>query len=463
MKKKNKSLVKNIGLFTIGSFGSKILTFLLVPLYTAVLSTAEYGSVDLITSTASLLMPIFLLSIFDATLRFGLDLNYSKKDVLSTSINIALKGSSLLIFISILIAITNVVDIPLIYLIFLCVFFVVGAFNQIFNLYLRAKDMAAVIAVGGIICTLITCLSNIVLLLIFKCGIIGYMISNTVGVLVQNAYQIFSGKLYKDIKLKNYNDLSKPMLSYSIPLIANSVSLWINNASDRYILSFMRGVSENGIYSVSYKIPTILFMFQNIYFNAWSISAIAEFDENDSDGFIGTNYSIYSFLSLLVCSGILIINIPLSHFLYKGNYFVAWRSVPFLLMGMVFNGISQFEGSLYGATKNTKLVARTTVIGATVNTICNFIFIYFFGAVGAAFATLLGYLTVWFLRTKYLQLFIKMKVNWKIHLVSILIVFIQTIMATFGISPVIQFVMLITLIFLNKSYIAPLIKKFFKK
>lgn len=79
MNKKSESLIKNIGLFTIGSFGSKILTFLLVPLYTAVLSTVEYGSVDLVTSTASLLTPIFLLSIFDATLRFGMDSEYKKK------------------------------------------------------------------------------------------------------------------------------------------------------------------------------------------------------------------------------------------------------------------------------------------------------------------------------------------------------------------------------------------------
>ena len=91
-----------MALFTIGSFGSKILSFLLVPLYTAVLSTSEFGTVDLITSTASLLTPILLLSIFDATLRFGMDSNYKKEDVLSTSINIAIKGS-LILFLGILI------------------------------------------------------------------------------------------------------------------------------------------------------------------------------------------------------------------------------------------------------------------------------------------------------------------------------------------------------------------------
>ena len=354
MNKKSESLIKNIGLFTIGSFGSKILTFLLVPLYTAVLSTVEYGSVDLVTSTASLLTPIFLLSIFDATLRFGMDSEYKKEDVLSTSINVANKGSFVLLLCLCFISISHIINIQNSYLIFLALYFVIGAYNQIFNLYLRAKNQASVIAVSGIICTLITCLSNILLLLVFKCGILGYMISNTIGILVQNLYQLFVGKIYLDIKIRHYHDLSRPMINYSLPLIANSVSLWINNASDRYILTFIKGIAANGVYSVSYKIPTILFMFQNIFYNAWSISAIAEFDENDSDGFIGNNYSVYSFISLLVCSGLLVINIPLATFLYRGDYFIAWKCVPFLLAGMVFNGISQFEGSLFAATRNTK-------------------------------------------------------------------------------------------------------------
>ena len=120
MNKKNKSLIKNIGLFTIGSFGSKILSFLLVPLYTAVLTTTEYGSVDLITSTASLLTPILLLSIFDATLRFGMDSNYKKEDVLSTSINVAVKGFIVLIIGVLVVYITQIIKISGV---FMCLFF----------------------------------------------------------------------------------------------------------------------------------------------------------------------------------------------------------------------------------------------------------------------------------------------------------------------------------------------------
>lgn len=463
MNYKSKSLIKNIGLFTIGSFGSKILSFLLVPLYTAVLNTAEYGYVDLVTSTASLLTPLLLLSIFDATLRFGMDPNYKKEDVLSTSINIALKGILILVVLVMVVALTNIIIIPNLYLIFLVIYFVLGAFSQIFNLYLRAVDKAAVIATSGILCTFVTCVSNIVLLLIFEWGIVGYMISNTIGVLIQNLYQLYMGQIYKDIKFKNYKDLSKPMIRYSFPLIANSISWWVNNASDRYILTFIKGVAVNGIYSVSYKIPTILTMFQSIFYNAWSISAIKEFDENDTDGFIGLSYMMYSFISLVVCSGLLIINLPLASFLYKGDYFIAWKCVPFLLVGTVFSGISQFEGSLFAATKKTKLVARTTIIGALINTICNLIFIYFIGAVGAALATLLGYFTTWALRTKYLQIFIKMKVNWSSHILSITIIFVQSIIATIGISIRFQIILFCILLIINRCYIFFVINKFSKK
>lgn len=417
MKKKYNSLIKNIGLFTIGSFGSKIVSFCLLPLYTQLLSTSDYGMVDLLQSTAQLLMPILLLSIQDATLRFGMDPEYKKEDVLSTSINIIKKGTLVFLIGIIIISLLNIIKISPIYWLFLFFTFFFGALINCFNLYLKAENKASIIATGGIICTLITCISNILCLVVFKLGINGYMISNLIGIFIQLIYQLFFGKIYKNLHLKNYKDISKPMLTYSIPLIANSIAWWINNASDRYILTWMRGIAISGLYAVAYKIPTILTTFQGIFYNAWSISAIAEFDKNDSDGFIGNNYIVYSLLSIIVCSIILLVNIPIASILYSGDYFEAWKCVPFLLVGTVFNGIAQFEGSLFAATKRTKEVSTTTLIGAVINTICNLIFIHFIGASGAALATMIGYGMTWCLRTMKLKKFVKMKVNWKIHIV----------------------------------------------
>lgn len=446
MRQKNKSLLKNIGIFTLGSFTSNAISFLMIPLYTSVLSTSEFGSVDLMSSTASLLSPILLLSIQDATLRFTMDNNYKKEDVLSTSLNVVLKGTTILTLAIVLIGIVRIFPVSNQYLLFLWLIFVLGAISSIFNLYLKAENKAKIIACSGIIGTIAICSCNYLFLVVLKYGVAGYMFSNVISLLLQIIYQLITGKIYKDIHFKKYNNISKPMIRYSSPLIANSISWWINNASDRYILTAVRGIAESGIYTVAYKIPTILTLFQNIVYNAWSISAIAEFDENDTDGFIGRNYELYSCISILICSILLVMNIPLARFLYKGDFFNAWKCVPFLLLGTVFSGISQFEGSLYAAVKETRLVAKTTVVGAITNTILNIVLICIFGAIGAAISTCVGYCITWLLRTMFMQRFVKMKVNWKKHFILLAFLVCQTIFATFDSKSNVQIVIPIMLI-----------------
>ena len=86
--KEVKELAKNTGLLAIGQFGTKLLSFFLVPLYTYVLSTADYGTYDLMNTTVSLLVPILSLNICDSALRFPLDKNVDRKQVFSICANI---------------------------------------------------------------------------------------------------------------------------------------------------------------------------------------------------------------------------------------------------------------------------------------------------------------------------------------------------------------------------------------
>lgn len=79
-------LIKNIGVLTLSNLGSKILAFLLIPLYTSVLSTEQYGVFDLAQTTVSLCIPILSINISSAALRFALDKDKDKKDVFSVGI-----------------------------------------------------------------------------------------------------------------------------------------------------------------------------------------------------------------------------------------------------------------------------------------------------------------------------------------------------------------------------------------
>ena len=97
--KSYKKLITNTITFAIGSFGSKILVLLLVPLYTAALSPEQFGTADLIAQTANLLIPLFTFTIAEAALRFGLDakIREDRAKVYSNCLSVLLCGVLLMV------------------------------------------------------------------------------------------------------------------------------------------------------------------------------------------------------------------------------------------------------------------------------------------------------------------------------------------------------------------------------
>lgn len=432
MEKRNKikNLSQNALLFTISGFGTRIISFFLVPLYTYVLSTDEFGSVDLVTTTVQLLIPVLTINIQDAVLRFSLDKNYKAEDAICVGFKIIGASSALLGVILFGLDYSGIIPLESNYMFFLYLSFTSGALNNNLSMYLKAKDQVKTLAVWGITNTAVTCLFNLLLLLGMHLGINGYMIAYVSGTIVADVGMFLSGTIMKDLKSsKSSGEIAREMAKYSAPLIANSLGWWINNASDRYILTYFCGAAVNGIYAVSYKIPSILSALQSIFYNAWSISSITEFDENDEDGFIGGIYTVYSSASFLACSLIMLFNISIAHILYSKNFFVAWKYVPFLLLGTVFNGLGLFNGCIFAAAKKTKEISITTVISALINTVLNFILIPLVGAYGAAFATMIGYFSIWIMRMFRLEKVIRMNVNWKKQVVMMIVLLMQCIAA----------------------------------
>lgn len=457
-------LTKNMLLFTISSFGSKIVSFLLIPLYTAVLSTSDYGTVDLINTTVQLLIPVLTLNAQDAVLRFALDKNYRKEDVFKVALQINCYAGSLFGIVLSILKISGILKLNHYYVLFLFMQYILGSINNSLQMYLKADDKVVVLTVGGIINTFIACILNVLLLLVFKWGVNGFMVANTAGLFVFDIYAWFAGDVGKTVRIgKTNSKLLKSMVMYSTPLVANSLAWWINSASDRYILAAFRGVAENGIYSMSYKIPTVLATITSIFYNAWSISAITEFDKEDTDGFIGNTFSAYSVLSVMACSAILIINIPVAKLLYAKDFFIAWRCVPFLLVGTAFNGLALFEGCIFVAVKRTADVSKTTVLGAAVNTVFNFILIYYFGAIGAAAATMIGYITTFIARTYKMTDIVKMKTKWSKHYICYCLLILQACIGLCEKGWVIEIGIFALMLLVYRTYFSMMLKKVLKR
>ena len=462
MNRKYKDLTKNTLLFSISTFGAKFIAFLLLPLYTHVLSTEAYGVADLITSTVAIILPVLTLNIQDAVLRFCLDKEYEPDDVISISIKVISISCVPFLLIWSLLFLTNI-KVNNYYIFFVFLIFVANALYNSISMYVRAIDKVYVFMIGGLINTGASCILNIFFLLVLKWQIIGYLWAYVGGTIIAVIYMFLASGLHKKMRLSTHPELMKQMIVYSFPLVFNSLAWWINSASDRYIVTFFKGAALNGVYSIAYKIPTILATLQAVFYNAWSISAIKEYDKNDSDGFIGNTYMSYFTVSGVFCSIIMLLNIPLSKVLYANDFFFAWHYVPFLLFGTLFNGLALFEGSLFSAVKKTKMISATTVLGALINTILNLILVPSIGAYGAAVATLTGYFTVWFIRAFCLRSIIKIKISWMELGLFIVLLLIQSVLCSQKDLYALQIVVFTSLIIVMRKRIISILRALIKK
>ena len=457
---KYKELTLNTALFAISSFGQKFVSFLLLPLYTAALSTADYGRVDLVTSTASLLIPVLTLNVQDAVLRFGLGQDADSEEVLSVGIRSIGIGSCVLIFALALMKAFGLQPFDDSYLVFLFIMFLTGAATNILTNYLKVCNHVKSLVISGVGSTLVTCLFAVLLLVVFPCGIIGYMVAMSLGNSFSVLYLSIAGRLSPGLAVKRTpKGLSRAMAAYSAPLVLNSVAWWVNNVSDRYILTLICGAAANGIYAVAYKIPTILSTFQSIFYNAWSISAIKEFSKDDSDGFLGNMYSLYACAMSIGCSALLILDIPLASLLYSNDFFEAWRYVPFLLVGTVYNGLALFEGCLFSAARRTKEVSRTTIIGSISGLLSCVLLTLAIGPMGAAIATFVGYFVTWATRTWLMRRdIVRIKVSWPIEFGAMAALIAQAVAATGGTHLFTQVLLLLAVVAMRYKQIAKFIK-----
>lgn len=276
-----------MGLLTLSSFATKLLSFFLVPLYTAILTTQEYGTYDVISSTVNFLIPILTINIYEAVLRYAMDKESDPKTVFSIGCKYAIWGNVIVVILLVFNHIARLSAILDAYSIFFALLFFVTVFSGIITSMARGLDRIADISISSVLCSVVMIFLNIFLLCVLKIGIYGYFIANISGILIQNIYLTVRIKGWNYItKTREYNSaLEKEMIHYSLPTIANAISWWVNGLADRYVIIFFCGIASNGVYSVASKIPSILNIFQNIFSQAWMLSAVREFDAEDKNGF----------------------------------------------------------------------------------------------------------------------------------------------------------------------------------
>ena len=407
---RGKRLAKNTVIYMVSNFGSKVLTFLIVPLYSWYLTTSQYGTYDTIVSVEGLIMPLCILAINEGLLRWLLKSDEKDGAIIGTGYGIYLA----------LILLTDAV---------LAVAFSISGWRwgRMFLFLLTVSTMYTVLqytargakrnrafAVSGVIYTVTMLGCNMIFIagLHYKIG--GMLLSLALAYLFGALYLLFCMRnLFRPSSLSFDRGLGREMLRYSIMLVPNNISWWIMNASDRVMLTAMIGSSYTGIYSIACKFPTIVSTIHTIFYQAWQEQAVIEYDSDTRDQFYTRVFNLYVRLTgclvlMLVPFSKLFITLFMSE-----SYTEGYRYTGVLYLGAMFSSFSAFYGTGYISSKDTKSAMYTTFLGAAVNILINLFFIRRFGIWAACFSTFFGYLAVWIVRMIQTRKYFTITVDWK--------------------------------------------------
>lgn len=464
-----KKLLNNSLVFAVGNFGSKFISLFMVPLYTFVLTTSEYGTIDLLTNSINLIIPFLTLSLDQSLLRF---IMYKKKDqndnrYLSSTIFVYL--SLFLIGTLLLYPLFFIFSIFENYRIYFFIILFLNGLQTLLLQFCRGIGEIKVYALNGIMQTFVFASLNIFFLVVLRLQVTGYFLAMLLGILFSIVYLTYMNNIIPRLKLKYIEKkIIKEMLIYSIPLIPNSTMWWLVNNSTRYIILFFLGPAANGLFAVATKVPTIINTFTGIFTQAWQLSAFEEYDSEDRDKFYSDIFEYYYQILFIISSGIMVTVLFLTTNLISKNFFDSWKIIPALMLGTVFQTLAGFLGSIYTASMKTKGVFSSSLLGALLSIACNFVFIPLLGISGAGYGTALGFFGMMMFRLFKTREYVYTKIDYRLFSLNIVLFVFQWGILYYTYDNLYMNIALETILFLlviiiNRKILSITIRKFLLK
>ena len=431
MASRYKTLLKDTLIFGLGSLGTKLILFLMVPLYTNFMSDAEYGIADLVFTIAQLMAPFLSVVIFDAVIRFGLSEEEKKEDIIFVGVIVWALAVVLGLILTPLIGLYRAMADWKWYL---YVYVISSIADSIGFSYLKSKGKNKTYALLSVLQTALMASLNVYFLAFRSMGIRGYLLAYIVSEIAVDVCLFISADIAADLKKARFDaDLFKRMVLFSAPLILNNVSWWVIQSSDKVMVEAMVSAAALGIYTAAAKIPALINVMASIFQQAWGISAVKEFESSNDRKYYSTVLRyLFLFVSGACIFFVAIMKIFMSHYVGK-EFLDAWHYVPLLLVSAVFAGVAGYFGSMYSAIKKSVNNMLSTAAAAAVNVIVNFLLIPSLGVWGAVIGTLAAYITIAFVRLFDVKRYVTIDVCWRTFLPTMAIMLIQAVFVSLDI------------------------------
>lgn len=387
-------LIRNTGVIAVGGMATKLVQFLLLPLYTTTLSTSEYGVVDYVNTIALFLVPVVSVLMDEALFRFLIDCRTDSERRRAVTCSCAAMAAGCTLF-AVGALIVGLVVRPG-NLAWVVALVVAQALLQMTGAVLRGFGETPSYALMNFIASAVTVVLNVVFIAIFRWGVAGMLSATVIAQGGTSLAFLARERAWRYVDLSSFDaPYAARLVRYALPLVPNKVSWTIMNMVDRLIIMNVMGADPAGVYAVSYKFPNVMDTVYGFFYQSWKeSSARALASEGDEVAFYN---SVYRALRRFMASVVLLMTalMPLAYgLLVEEDYGEGMLYVPILLLATYYSNISGFYGGIFTAHRDTRVMGTTTVASALLCLILCLFLIPAVGLWGASVATLAATFTV---------------------------------------------------------------------
>lgn len=433
---KYRNLAINVVLFAANAMATRLISFVLVPLYTYFMSAGEYGLTDMSLTVISLLTPLVTLDIAESAVRYIVGDRIRTNEYVAVALGITLAS------VVVVALLTPFLD--------LGAFGGLGAYKGWFVLayatsalmgmcgeVARGIGEVKLIPICATASSLVTLALAAALIGAAGVGVVGYFASVSAGPAIAIALYFTVGGIgsaaiqgkRKIVSLPRVElkELVAPMLRYSLPLIPNSLFWWMGSSINRLFITGMLGISASGMFAAASKIPNLINTAYSVFQQAWQLSAFQESTDEGLSRFFSTVFTFIQAAMTVLCA-LLSFTAPwLAAVLLQGEMYGAWPMIGILLLSNLFNVFATFYGTVYSTTMHTTFIMKTTVFGALSCVILTPSLIPFIGTYGACVASAVGQALVFVMRAIDSRKYLRFDVGWRYLLPTVAVLAVQAL------------------------------------
>jgi len=408
-----KSLAKRSAIYGAGDLSLKIISFLLLPLYTRFLSPAEYGILALanvVSFVASLLISLSIHG-FVPIIYFNESGEKERREGVGTLfVSIVLLGGVITLSLDQLgsLFLPMVMrDVPFHPYIRIAIWTTYLTSWRIIPLtLLQIQERSGLYIAFSLSGSLLQIGLALWFLFHLHWGVTGILAGHLIAALVTAIS--YTALALRILTLSFKVNVLKNALIYSLPLIPHSLSSWLLELSDRTILQWYVPLDHVGLYSLAYSYGTLINMVANAMNLAW-VPYLFRIDAEKGAKAAPQLAQIGTYFVMTLCLAALFLGLaarPTINLLTPPEYHDAGIIAPWIVAGILLSSLYYFPVNFLFLRRKTAIVAWITGISAVTNVISNLLLIPFYGAIAAAWTTFFSYgimllLTWWFAYKAY--------------------------------------------------------------